>query len=255
MYITNFYKNLFGFSGCSTILFDPVGVVRINNADRDELCKDFCMEELRNAVFGMEKNKAAGPDGFNADFYQKFWNVIKGDLFALVNDFFNKRINIDRLNCGVITLVPKGPDADTIQKYRPICLLNVVFKIITKILVNRLNPVIGKVIKFSRTAFLKNRFIMEGVVVLHETLNDLHVEKGAGVLFKIDFEKAFDKVKWAFLLQVLEMKGFPSKFNDLVMHIVSGGKVGIKVNGEVGPYFRTHQGLRQGDPCRLCSLT
>jgi hypothetical protein len=68
------------------------------------------------------------------------------------------------------------------------------------------------------------------------------------VLFKIDFEKAFDKIKWPFLLQVLEMKGFPSHFNDLVMQIVSGGKVGIKVNWETSPYFNTQQGLRQGYP-------
>ena len=99
-------------------------------------------------------------------------------------------------------------------------------------IVLRLNPIIGKVIKETQTAFLKNRFIMEGVVILHETLNDLHVGKKPGILFKIDFEKAFDKIKWPFLLQILEMKGFPNKFNDLVMKIVSGGKVGIKVNGE-----------------------
>ena len=73
-------------------------------------------------------------------------------------------------------------------------------------------------------------------------------EKKPGIMFKIDFEKAFNKIKWPFLLQILEMKGFPSKFNDLFMKIVSGGKIGIKVNGENGPYFRTHQGLRQGDP-------
>ena len=95
------------------------------------------MEELKAAVFGMERNKAAGPDGFNADFYQKFWHVIHQDLFTLVNDFFDNKINIDSLNYGVVTLVPKGANADKIQKFRPICLLNVVFKIITKMLVDR----------------------------------------------------------------------------------------------------------------------
>ena len=119
------------------------------------------------------------------------------------------------------------------------CLLNVVFKIITKMLVNRLNPVIPKVIKITQTTFIKNRYIMEGVAILHEVLNDLHVRKALGVLFKIDFEKAFDKIKWPFLLQVLEMKGFPCKINDRILKIVSGGKVGIKVNGEDGNYFNT----------------
>jgi hypothetical protein len=66
-------------------------------------------------------------------------------------------------------------------------------------------------------------------------------------MFKIDFEKAFDKIKWPFLLQILEVKGFPSKFNDWVMRSISSGKVAIKVNDENGPYFPTFQGLRQGD--------
>ena len=120
-----------------------------------------------------KKNKSAGPDSFNADFYQKFWHIIHKDLFELVNDIFDNKINIDRLNYGVITLVPKGADADKIQKYRSICLLNVIFKIIKKMLMLRLNPIIGKVIKITQMAFIKNRFIMEGVVVLHEILNDL----------------------------------------------------------------------------------
>jgi hypothetical protein len=64
----------------------------------------------------------------------------------------------------------------------------------------------------------------------------IYTSKKSGVLFKIDFEKAFDKMKWPFLLQVLEMKGFPSAFIDLVMKIVSGGKVGINVNGDIIPY-------------------
>ena len=100
----------------------------------------------------------------------------------------------------------------------------------------------------SQTAFLKWRYILEGVVIMHETLNELHVQKGSGVLFKIDFEKAFDKVNWTFLLQILEMKGFPPGWINLVMNTVRGGKVAIRVNDDTGPYFCTHQGLRQGDP-------
>jgi hypothetical protein len=83
---------------------------------------------------------------------------------------------------------------------------------------------------------------------MHETLNEIHRTKKSGVLFKIDFEKAFDKVKWPFLLPILEMKGFPSIWNDWTLKAVKGGRVAIKVNGEIGPYFCTHQGLRQGDP-------
>ena len=80
-----------------------------------------------------KKNKAAGPDGFNIEFYQHYWDLVKEDMLALLEEFYEHNLDLDRLNYGVISLLPKGSDADRIQKYRPICLLNVTFKIITKI--------------------------------------------------------------------------------------------------------------------------
>ena len=194
-YITDFYKKLFGRSEHCQIHLETEGVAKINLEEAESLLGRFNLEELKNVVFGMEKNKAAGPDGFNADFYQYVWPIVHQDLLRLVNDFVDQKINIDRLNYGVVTLVPKGAESDRIQKYIPICLLNVVFKIITQMLVNRLTPVISKVVKNTQTAFINNRFIMDGVVVLHEVLNDLQTKKNAGILFKINFEKAFDKIK------------------------------------------------------------
>ena len=80
---------------------------------------------------------------------------------------------------------------------------------------------------------------MEGVVILHETIHELHTKKRNGVIFKIDFEKAYDKVKWSFLQQTLCMKGFSSKWCRWIEGMVTGGSVGIKVNDEIGPYFQT----------------
>jgi hypothetical protein len=206
------------------------------------------MEEFKTAVFEMAANKAAEPDGFNAEFYQKNWELVKQDLFGLLKDFQKGELGIARLNYGVITLVPKGKVANMIQKYRPICLLNVSFKIITRVLVNRLIQVIWRIVLLNQTAFIKGRYIMEGVNILHEILNDTNKKKKSSVLFKIDFEKAFDKVKWPFLHQSMEAKGFTSKWIDLIMKTVTSGKVGINVNGEIGANFSTYQGVRQGDP-------
>jgi hypothetical protein len=160
-YITKFYKTLFGRSERTNVTLDLTGVEKIDEADCVMLTEIFSLKELKEAVFGMELNKAADPDGFNADLYQKFWPLVY-DMFQLVNDFFDKKINVDRLNFGVVTLVPKGANADKIQKYRPICLLNVIFKIITKMIVNRLIKVIWKVIKIMQTAFLKIDSLWKG---------------------------------------------------------------------------------------------
>ena len=89
---------------------------------------------------------------------------------------------------------------------------------------------------------------MEGAVILHETIHELHTRKQDGVIFKIDFEKAYDKVNWNFLQQTLRMKGFSQTWCDWVKHFTQGGNVNIKVNDQLGSYFQTRKGLRQGDP-------
>lgn len=135
------------------------------------------MEELKSVVFQMEKNKNLGPDGLLVDFYQHFWDVIKWDLKDLLDDFHKGVLDISRLNYGIITLVPKTKDAKQIQKFRPICLLNVIFKIITKVLMNKLSKMVNPIISQTQTSFIKGRYIMEGVVVLHEALNSIHHKK------------------------------------------------------------------------------
>jgi hypothetical protein len=91
--------------------------------------------------------------------------------------FHQGKLDIERLNHGVIYLIPKVSDADVIQKFRPICLLNVSYKIVTKILANRLGLVTHKIIADTQTSFIKDRYIMEGIVILHETIHKIHHKK------------------------------------------------------------------------------
>ena len=89
---------------------------------------------------------------------------------------------------------------------------------------------------------------MEGVVVLHETLHEVHRKKQDGVIFKVDFENAYDKVKWSFVRQTLQMKGFSQQWCEWIEAITHKGQVGIKINDQTGNTFETKKGLRQGDP-------
>ena len=100
----------------------------------------------------------------------------------------------------------------------------------------------------SQTAFMPDRNILEGVVVLHETLHEIHTKKLDGVVFKVDSEKAYDKIKWPFLQQALRMKGFDPAWRNQIDSFTQKGSVEIKVNDDIGHYFKTHKGLRQGDP-------
>jgi hypothetical protein len=104
------------------------------------------------------------------------------------------------------------------------------------------------VVQPTQTAFMPGRHILEGVVILHESIHELHRKKLDGVLLKIDFEKAYDKVNWSFLQQALQMKGFDPKWCAWIQRYIEKGSVGIRVNDDIGHYFQTKKGLRQGDP-------
>jgi hypothetical protein len=147
----------------------------------------------------VEHNKAPGPDGFPTEFYQVFWDLIKSDLMALFREFHRGNLPLYILNLRTIILLPKCVEALTIQQNRPICFLNVSFKIIMKVIMNRLTGAAQRVIQPTQSAFLPGRIIMEGVIILHETLHELHRRNKSGVILKIDFEKAYDKVKWPFV--------------------------------------------------------
>jgi hypothetical protein len=232
VFITEYYKKLFGEPAKNSVVMreDMVeDVPQLSPNENDILTAVFTEEEVFEAISQMEHNKAPGPDGFPAEFYKQFWETIKHDLMNLFMLLHQGDLHLYKLNFGVITLLPKKEDAVQIQQYRPICLLNVSFKIFTKVGTNRITGIAHKVIKPSQTAFMPGRHILEGVVVLHETIHELHRKKMDGVLFKIDFEKACDKVKWTFLKQTMRMKGFLPEWCDLVASFVQGGSVGVKV--------------------------
>jgi hypothetical protein len=135
------------------------------------------------------------PQLFPAEFYQKIWEAIKSDLMAMFDAFERHELPLYHLNFGTIILLSKKENAIQIQQYRPIFLLNVFFKIFTKVGTNRVATVAHSVVIPTQTAFMSGRHILEGVVVLHETIHELHRKKMDGVLLKIDFEKAYDKVR------------------------------------------------------------
>jgi hypothetical protein len=120
-------------------------------------------------------------------------------MMIAFNDFHRHTIDLKRINYGIITLVTKGPDAEKIQKYRPICLLQVLFKIFTKALTIRAIPIMNKLIHPCQTAFIKGRYISDGVALLQEVPREAKFRKQQGVVLKIDFEKAYYKVNWEFL--------------------------------------------------------
>jgi hypothetical protein len=147
----------------------------------------------------MKHNKVSGPNGFPVEFYAFSWDIIKGDLMTLFKEFYHGTLPLFKLNFGIIMQLLKHKDVTNIKQFRPIFLLNVSFKIFTKVAVKRLTGVAEKLISQSQTAFITSRNILEEVVMFHETIHELHKKKMNGVILKIDFKKTYDKVNWKFL--------------------------------------------------------
>ena len=119
-------------------------IPQASQSENDFLTAPFTEKEIRDAIFDMEHNKATGPDGFPAKFYQHL-EVIKGDLMDMFHDLHNGDLPLFSLNFGVITLLPKTQETNKIQQFRPICLLNVSFKIFTKVVTFRINRALHNV--------------------------------------------------------------------------------------------------------------
>lgn len=111
-----------------------------------------------------------------------------------------------------------------------------------------LSPIAHKLISPTQTAFINGRFILDGILVLHELLDDLHARGREVVVLKLDFEKAYDCVRWSFLREIHLARGFVPAYVHRLMQLVCGGHTTICINGVVGPYFKNGRGLRQGDP-------
>ena len=183
--------------------FRTEDVPQLTAMDNDILVAPFSEKEIFEAISQMKNNMAPGPDGFPVECYKKCWHIIKGDLLPMFHDLFSGQLHLFHLNFGPITLLPTKMDVVRIEQFRPIFLLNVSFKIFTKVGTNRLTQIAYSMVQHSQTAFMPDRNILEGVVVLHDTLHEIYSKKLDGVIFKVDFEKAYDKVKWPFLQQAL----------------------------------------------------
>lgn len=180
---TEFYKELFSPALGNQFHLDPdtwSDDEKFNEDDNRDLCREFTELEVREALFSMATNRAPGPDNILVEFYQACWEIVKDDIMSLFRNFHNGMLDVQRLNYGVITLLPKISGADKIQQFRPICLLRCPYKLITKVMDRRVEVYADKLISSTQNAFVKGRNIMDGVLSLHEILNYTHVKKKSG---------------------------------------------------------------------------
>jgi hypothetical protein len=154
------------------------------------------------------------------------------------------------LNQTFITIIPKTFGVCNFNQFRPISLCNICYKIISKIIVNRLRPLLNRLIDPAQVAFIPNRWITENVVAAQEVVHNFtQSKKRRGYMgVKLDFQKAYDKMEWGFLLTVLKAFGFNEKFVRLIHQCISFVQYTPLLNGSKCSSFSPYRGLRQGDP-------
>ncbi|KAL2224639.1 UNVERIFIED_CONTAM: putative mitochondrial protein [Sesamum indicum] len=221
----------------------------LTDEDRCFLCAMPTIAEGREAVFSIEPESVAGPDGFGAIFYHTCWDRVSKDVFSAVTEFFRGIAMPKSFTASTISLIPKTASPASWSEYRPISLCNVTNKICTKLMSIRLGHVLPKVISPSQSGFVPGRLLSDNVLLAQELIHSLESHRPeANVIFKLDMAKAYDRVNWEFLFQVLRLKGFPQRWVDLVANVVSNCWFSVLVNGEHAGFFHSTRGLRQGDP-------
>jgi hypothetical protein len=221
---------------------------RLERTDAENLVQPFSVEEIKEALWECSGDRAPGPDGLNFSLIRRCWEELETDFIELFNGFFEtETINAGCLN-AFITLIPKVRDPVLISDFRPITLIGVINKTLSKVLGNRLKKVIGSIVSEEQTTFILGRNILDGPLMLNEVVAMLKKKKRKGMLFKLDIEKAYDSVNWLFLLSILEQMGFPMKWRNWIMAMLKVSKAAVLVNGSPTEEFTCFRGLRQGDP-------
>ena len=198
--------------------------------------------------------KSPGPDGLPPIFYQKYWHLIGKDVTKAVLTCLNSGKILKAINHTYITLIPKVQNLEEVMEFRPISLCNVIYKLISKVLENRLKTLLPTIISKSQSAFIPGRLITDNILVAFETLHHMqHQRTGrmGSMAMKLDMSKAYDRVEWKYLKGVMQKMGFHDKWITIMLECISTVSYSILVNGEPHGYIKPSRGLRQGDPLSL----
>ncbi|KAK3211028.1 hypothetical protein Dsin_015734 [Dipteronia sinensis] len=246
-----YFRNLFA-ANDNDCMYDllPLMFPTISEDNSISLNCSVSEDEVHHSLFNIGSLKTPGPDGFPAIFFQQLWNVCKDDLVKLVADSFKNGCVPSDINQTLITLVSKIESPMDMSHLRPISLCNTTYKIISKIIVQRLKHLLFDLISPNQVVFVLGRQIQDNIVVALEVLQKLKTVKGKRGYFdwKIDLAKTYDNMQCSFTRKVLVEAGIEGNFGNLIMSCITSVHYKIVMNGETIESFFPSSGIRQGNP-------
>ncbi|XP_031120574.1 uncharacterized protein LOC116023707 [Ipomoea triloba] len=236
--VLNYFRNIFTSNASASSMDDFTASVipRVSQDHNNSLLRPFEVEEVKVALSSMFPDKALGPDGMNPGFYQQFWDVVGSDVSSFILHCLNTCSFPSGLNDTNVVFIPKKKCPEMVSDLRPIALCNVVYKIMAKMVANRMKPLLGEIISDSQSAFIPNRLITDNILIAAEVGHFLNRKRcgavGWGAL-KLDMAKAYDRMEWTFLRRMLIALGFAEAWVNLVMLCVTTVSYNFLVNGDI----------------------
>lgn len=191
-------------------------------------------EEIKRAAFGVKGSSTPGEDGFSGFFYQKFWHVVGPTVITEVRSFFSSSVLPPGWNQTQLCLIPKINNPTNMKDMRPISLCSVQYKIVSKILCERLKLILPQIISETQGAFVADRSITDNIIIAHKMIHGLRTNESISDEFmavKTDMSKSFDRVEWSFLETLMEKMGFERRWISWIMSCISSVSYSILLNG------------------------
>lgn len=183
----------------------PSNLCPLSEEGRRVLSRLVSKEDVLKAVMGMKYYKALGPDGFQPIFYKRYWDIVGDEVWRFVHDSFRYGQFSAPVTDTLMVLIPKHDSPNTFKSFCPNSLCNVLYKIVTKVLVNRLRPFLHDMISPLQSSFIPGRGTTDNAIVLQELVHHMNKsrKKKGEMVYKLDLEKAYDRVDWDFLRHTL----------------------------------------------------
>lgn len=224
---------------------------RIEAEDNELLIRCFSEEEVRKAVWDCDSSDSEnpGPDGVNFAFVKEFWELIKVDFLRVVMEFHTNGKLVKGNDCSFVMLVPKKYNPMNVSDFRRVSLNGCIYRVISKVLANRLKHVISKVISEPQSVIVGGRRVLDGVCIANEIVNEAKRMKKELMMFKVSFGgKAYESIDWSYLDYVMEKMRFHARWRQWILECLKAASVSALRNGSPIEEFEIGCGLRREDP-------
>lgn len=257
-FITNFYKNLYTSENPEqrkiNDFLENTTLNKIEEDDNDLLSSFITPGECLRALKSMKNNKTPGPDGLTKEFYLHYWDIVGDDLTEVLNNSYLSGELPDSMKGGHICLLFKKGKRENLKNWRPISLLNIDYKILSKVIANRFRKIMFKIIDLGQGCGVKGRTIKQQLLLIREMrtyLNNNNNIREGFTLISLDQEKAFDRVEHPYIYRTLEEMGFSQASIQWVRIMYNDISSNVVINGNILDRFYIDRSMRQGCPLSM----